>query len=670
MAKVALVLVAATFAAHGLAADVTPIQKVLQMMEGMLTKGKAMKHEEEVEFAAFQQWCEDVRKETSRSITTASDEITQLGADISKAAADAEVLAGEVEGLEKEVGSLEEEAKGATANRNKQHVHYAAQHLDFSESVEAIAKAISVLKSRSADVAQSLMQVHSMKLVPTHAKEVLASFLSIREAGNSGAPEANAYESQSGGVISMLEKLKHKFEDQRFVLEKEEMNAKASYEVLLQQLTDDIKADNDAVSAKTVAKAGRLEDGAQAKGDLASTKNGKAVDEKTLSDTTAQCSARSEEFENNQVVRSDELKAIQKAIEIISSDKVQGAGEARLPGSLVQTATKKGSALAALRSSAQESPEVRQRAVNYLQAQAAKLGSRYLSVVAAHTQGDAFGKVKKMIKDLITKLMEQANAEGDEHAYCTTEMATNKQTRDIKSSEVDDLASKIELETANTERLSSEITDLSDALAELKGKQSEATGLRSAEKKTNAEAVSEAKAAQSAVEQAIKVLKDFYESQSSASLVQKTVGRDIAADMSKVKEPYKGMGASSGGIVGMLEVVLSDFARLETDTSEAEDQAQRVYDSFMKESNQDAAVKETTVKHNEKNRDRTDDKLRGLKKEIAMTQTELDSATGYYDKLKSQCVDSGQTYAERKQSRADELVSLQEALKILNGEEI
>lgn len=667
----ALVFVAATFAAHGLAADVTPIQKVLQMMEGMLTKGKAMKHEEEVEFAAFQQWCEDVRKETSRSIATASDEITQLGADISKAAADAEVLAGEVEGLEKEVSSLEAEAKGATANRNKQHSHYAAQHLDFSESIEAIAKAISVLKSRSEDVAQSLMQVHSSKLVPTHAKEVLASFLSLRETASSGAPEANAYESQSGGVISMLEKLKHKFEDQRLALEKEEMNAKMSYEVLLQQLTDDIKADNDAVSTKTAAKAGRLEAGAQAKGDLASTQNAKAVDEKTLSDTKAQCSARSQEFESNQVVRSDELKAIQKAIEIISSDKVQGTAEARLPGSLVQTAAKKkGSALAALRSSASESPEARQRAVNYLQGQAAKLGSRYLSVVAAHTQGDAFEKVKKMIKDLITKLMEQANAEADDHAYCTTEMATNKQTREIKSSEVDDLASKIELETANTERLSSEITDLSDALAELKGKQSEATSLRSAEKKTNAVAVSEAKAAQSAVEQAIKVLKDFYESQSSASLVQKTGGRDIAADMSKVKEPYKGMGASSGGIVGMLEVVLSDFARLETETSEAEDQAQRVYDSFMNESNQDAAVKETEKKHHEKNRDRTDDKLRGLKKEIAMTQTELDSAMGYYDKLKSQCVDSGQTYAERKQSRADELASLQEALKILNGEDI
>merc|ERR1719321_408390 len=133
------------------------------------------------------------------------------------------------------------------------------------------------------------------------------------------------------------------------------------------------------------------------------------------------------------------------------------------------------------------------------------------------------------------------------------------------------------------------------------------------------------------------------------------------------REPYKGMQATSGGIIGMLEVILSDFARLDTETSEAEAQAQRAYDKFMAESAQDAAVKETERKHNENNKDRADDKLRGLKKELSMTQQELDSALDYYDKLKAQCLDTGLSYAERKQMREEELQSLQEALTILNG---
>merc|ERR1719486_813861 len=136
------------------------------------------------------------------------------------------------------------------------------------------------------------------------------------------------------------------------------------------------------------------------------------------------------------------------------------------------------------------------------------------------------------------------------------------------------------------------------------------------------------------------------------------------------KAPYKGMGASSGGIIGMLEVVLSDFARLDTETSEAEMLAQRAYEKFMDESAEDSAVKETEKKHKENNRDRTDEKLRGTKKELEMTQEELDSAMDYYDKLKTQCVDTGLSYEERKKMREEELVSLQEALKILSGEDI
>jgi hypothetical protein len=667
MARV-VVLVAAALAAVS-ASDVTPIQKVLQMMEDMLSKGKAMKHEEETEFAAFHQWCDDLRSETERNIKEGADEIEQLSADIAKGTSDAEVLSEEVADLQKEIGTLEAEVKSATAVRAKEQKVYAASHLDLSESVDAVAKAIAVLKSRGADVKQSLLQVMSREVVPEHAKKALASFLSLSQNAEAGAPEANAYEFQSGGIVDLLEKLKRKFADQRLVLEKEEMNSKASYEVLNQQLTDDIKANKEAVSAKTATKASRLEAAAQAKGDKAVTETTKSEDEKTLSDTNAKCRAKAEEFENNQVVRREELTAISKAIEIISSDKVKGTGEERLPSaSLVQTPKKK-HAFAQLRSSVNEAPEARQRAIEYLQRQAAKLNSRYLSVVAAHTEADPFVKVKKMIKDLLTKLMEEANSEADHNGYCTTELATNKQTREIKSSEVDELSAKIESETATSSRLSDEITNLADSLSEIKGKRSEATNMRSAEKKSNAKAVQEAKEAQRAVEQAIKVLKDFYEAQSGAALMQ-----DAAADIESMshasKEPYKGMGSTSGGILGMLEVVLSDFARLETETSEAESQGQRVYDSFMDESSEDAAVKETEKKHKENNRDRADEKNRGLKKELEMTQTELDAAMDYYGKLKTQCVDTGLSYEERKKQREEELVSLQEALKILSGEDI
>jgi uncharacterized protein YdaT len=90
------------------ATDVTPIQKVIEMMDGMLAKGKSEKHDEEVEFAKYHEWCDQVRDEKTTSIAEATAQIEELAAAIDKAESDAEVLAAEVADLEKEVASSQQ----------------------------------------------------------------------------------------------------------------------------------------------------------------------------------------------------------------------------------------------------------------------------------------------------------------------------------------------------------------------------------------------------------------------------------------------------------------------------------------------------------------------------------------------------------------------------------
>merc|ERR1719262_217057 len=62
-------------------AKVTPVQKVIELMEGMLEKGKKEKHEEQVQFAAFKQFCEDTTADKARAIKEANEMIEQLKAD-------------------------------------------------------------------------------------------------------------------------------------------------------------------------------------------------------------------------------------------------------------------------------------------------------------------------------------------------------------------------------------------------------------------------------------------------------------------------------------------------------------------------------------------------------------------------------------------------------------
>merc|ERR1719163_118256 len=167
----------------------------------------------------------------------------------------------------------------------------------------------------------------------------------------------------------------------------------------------------------------------------------------------------------------------------------------------------------------------------------------------------------------------------------------------------------------------------------------------------------------------MQVLKDFYAKAAQASLIQ---GQDsLRAEMAQAsRAPYKGMGSGGGNLVDFLDVILSDFARLESETTTAEDQSASSHEKFMNETTEDKAVKDTELKHKQDKKDQTTEITRNLKKELELTQEELDAALKYYEKLKPDCVDQGLSYEDRVAAREQEIQSLREALKMLSGEDL
>merc|ERR1712139_590574 len=147
--------------------------------------------------------------------------------------------------------------------------------------------------------------------------------------------------------MGMLEKLLDKFIDERTTLEKEEMNSKHAYDMLMQDLKAQIAQATADRDAKAESKAKNLQNKADANGDLKDTTTTKNADSKYLADLTATCEEKASSFESRQQLRADEIVAIEKAIEIISSGAVAGNADKHLPA-LMQ---KKGTALSQLRSS-------------------------------------------------------------------------------------------------------------------------------------------------------------------------------------------------------------------------------------------------------------------------------------------------------------------------------
>merc|ERR1719316_136069 len=99
--KVALLLSLVGLAAAG-QSNVTPIQKVLTLMEEMKAKGISAKNEEETKFSAFSQWCENTKKAKTGEIDAGNQKIEKLKAGIEKAAVQIRELADRILELEED----------------------------------------------------------------------------------------------------------------------------------------------------------------------------------------------------------------------------------------------------------------------------------------------------------------------------------------------------------------------------------------------------------------------------------------------------------------------------------------------------------------------------------------------------------------------------------------
>jgi chromosome segregation ATPase len=309
------------------ASAVTPVQKVLDMMSEMKAKGESMMETEAKTYAEYKEWVSDTSRELGFEIKTAKSDIEKYLAAAAKADSDVSKLRSEINKLEGELADTEGELKEATDIRNSQHAEYVKLSTDYGESVDALERAIQTMQSKNYDVPQAEALLQKMAVAKPGMRRVLAAFIqeSQKQEVAKGGPAVAAYEFQSGGIVELLEKFLKKFKGELEEVETEESNQSHNFDLEKIQLEDTIDYMKKEIEEKSVLKAKRASESAQAKSDLAATKAELAEDEKTLADMTATFEAKTETFKGNQQVRKDELEAINKAIEIISDPSVAGS---------------------------------------------------------------------------------------------------------------------------------------------------------------------------------------------------------------------------------------------------------------------------------------------------------------------------------------------------------
>merc|ERR1719420_905361 len=310
----------------------------------------------------------------------------------------------------------------------------------------------------------------------------------------------------------------------------------------------------------------------------------------------------------------------------------------------------------------------RKNIVQMLKKDSKKFRSTELASVAAQisTTGP-FDKITKLIQELIERLLQEAADEANHEGWCNREMTEAKEQRERKALAIKNFNDLLANNEAKRDVLLEEIEKLSGEIAELEAGLAKATKERAQESEENAATVKEAEEGKEAIEEAIDLIDKFYktaaknEFESYAQLSQPDLP-DAGFD-----SPYKAGQSSAKGILGMMEVIQSDFVRTIKTTEAAEKESAKDFLEFETDTKISITTKTNTKSAKESELVEVKDEI--SQDQISMTdeQTLLDKSVQELIELQPACVPKVESYADRVAKREHEIQSLKTALCTLDA---
>eukprot|EP00971_Amphidinium_carterae_P131667 2607811-Amphidinium_carterae.1 len=385
--------------------EATPVSKVVEMLEDMIVKGSKMMEEEKATFAQYSKWVDTRSTELKQEIAAAQSSIEELTATIEKAMTRNGHLTKEIKKLDAEMDKASQQKQDASALRSSEATEFQKTSEDLSESIDALDRAMQQMQAQNYDRPEAEALLQSMATRSPMLQPALAAFLHVKdqdEENDAGAPSVAAYKFQSQGIVDVLGELKGKFEDTLSDLQAEEENKAHAHDMEALHLTNlisQMKADREGKAAKNSEAAALA---ASSKGELADTQADMTENKKMLTEIEATYTAKGVTFEMNQKVRSDELKALTEAKEIISSPEVSDSYSDNMKAASFLQTSKTARSKTALS---------QKKAAALLRGQARALSSQTLMVMASEVASKPFEKVITMIEGLLAKLKEEAAAE-------------------------------------------------------------------------------------------------------------------------------------------------------------------------------------------------------------------------------------------------------------------
>merc|ERR1719226_345404 len=394
--------------------------------------------------------------------------------------------------------------------------------------------------------------------------------------------------------------------------------------------------------------------------DLSITVKALADANNVLANVKADCMQVAADHEATVAGRNAELRALDDALKILKDTSSGAVGQTYSFVQVARTAMRTSADL----KKAEVVTAVQKLAKQYHSAALAQLASRISAVIrlGAAAGEDPFVKVKGLITDLIAKLEAEASAAAEEKAYCDDQIAKTEEKKSELEEDISTLTAKIDKAVATSTSLKADVKELQGELAALAKLQAEMDSIRAEQNAAYTKAKAELTLGLKGVRDALSVLRTYYGS--AASMLQGGAG-----DWQPAKPVLHTAALGAGGsIIGILEVVESDFAKNLAQEESEEADAQAEYDKTTQENKVTSTMKSQDVVYKTKEFKSLDKSVADMTSDRAGKDSQLKAVLEYYAKVKDRCIAKPETYEERKARREAEIAGLKEALRILESE--
>jgi len=621
-----------------------PVTKIINMLKDMITQLEKEGEEDNDVYEQMGCWCETNDREKTKAIKDGSNRVNSLKASIESLTGNSARLNAEIANLDAEVAKNEEALDSATELRRKQLAEFNEEEKDMLSTITSLKGAVtalskhheaSFLQESSGDMENSRLMAavsvqHTLKrhsdllaeVITPHQRKLVASLTQVKQP-------------QSGEIFGVLQAMKESFEGNLGQSQKEETENNNAYEDLKAAKDSEISAGKSLSETKTQELATTDSKNAEDKQDLEDTQNTLDSDVAFLADVKAQCANLDAEYAERTKTRQLEIQAVNKALSFLTSDEAHDLFTRTFNFVQVRMSSEKRAAISKI-----------------LLEAAKKSGDPALTLLATRTRLAAFTEIKKTIQEMVDNLIKEQKEEVEHRDFCIASLNTNERDTAQKNREKDDLEAKIEDLKMTIEELRKAIEGLEAAIKEAKVQMKRAGEDR---EKANAEyqvTIADQRATQKLLEGALKALKSFYDfgqtghRQPSFKTHEKT---------------------NSGGVMGMIQGVITDAQKLEAEAIVAEEDSQKAYEDFVKETNTniDLMTEDRTNKSEAKAK-ATVEKVESETEHDAVVG-ELSNLAGAASDLHGECDYMMKNFDGRQQARSDEIGALKQAIQMFSG---